>query len=355
MLITPLDTRLPLCQHAATMNAHQSWQNQLKHLRHGVLGCMALLWVLAAGPEAGAQSRVDDLGRLDRLAMGPGWARATTEVRVYLKGWSNHVSLSSAPDAKLSTNAEARIWTGTLAPKREQGPAVQVVQTVREQEGKLVFDVQATGLREGDIEGVIFLVNLPAEDFAGGSLRAGGKSVGLPEKLPQNIYLWSGQAGTLLFADAPQRTRISVAAAPALNVTVQDGRKWGQEFTTMFFVQRGNLAKGQSAQATFTLAAAGQPDQTPARASVDPSQVRYRVAGMGGNYCFAIESPVTRHTLEHLQVRAARTEMSLKLWAPRQLAGDLSSNDYSPYAAADTPNSRIRRELELMQEIQRKG
>ncbi|HWI58661.1 MAG TPA: hypothetical protein VNZ22_15660, partial [Bacillota bacterium] len=95
--------------------------------------------------------------------------------------------------------------------------------------------------------------------------------------------------------------------------------------------------------------------QTPARASVDPSQVRYRVAGMGGNYCFAIESPVTRHTLEHLQVRAARTEMSLKLWAPRQLAGDLSSNDYSPYAAADTPNSRIRRELELMQEIQRKG
>ena len=106
--------------------------------------------------------------------MGPGWTRVNTDIRLYVKGWSRNVSLFSVADLQSATNAEARVWTGTLATNQGQGPAVQVVQTVREQGGKVVFEVKATGLREGDIEGVIFLVNLPAEDFAGGSLKVGG-------------------------------------------------------------------------------------------------------------------------------------------------------------------------------------
>jgi len=232
------------------------------------------------------------MGRLDRLAMGPGWARVSTDVQVYLKGWSKNASLFSARDMQSSTNGEARVWTGTLAPNQSQGPAVQVVQTLREQAGKVAFDLSATGVRDGDIEGVLFLVKFPAQDFAGGSLQVKTKSVRLPEKLPPNIVLWIGQAGTMVFADAGQRTRVSVEASPALRVMVQDGRKWAQEFTAMIYLQRGNLAQGQTARATFTLAAEGQPDQMPASASVEASKVRYRVAGMGGNYCFN-NSPVT--------------------------------------------------------------
>ena len=46
--------------------------------------------------------------------------------------------------------------------------------------------------------------------------------------------------------------------------------------------------------------------------------------------------------------------MSLKLWAPKPLSEDLAANNYRPYAVADTADSRIRRELLLMQELQRK-
>jgi hypothetical protein len=119
----------------------------MKKRTHKLLGGATLLMVLAGGSVAGPTSRVDELGRLDRLAMGSGWARVNTDVRVYLKGWSRHVSLFSAPDVQSATNGETRVWTGTLAPNQGQGPAVQAVQTVREQAGKIVFEVKATGAK----------------------------------------------------------------------------------------------------------------------------------------------------------------------------------------------------------------
>ena len=91
----------------------------------------------------------------------------------------------------------------------------------------------------------------------------------------------------------------------------------------------------------------------PVRLTVDPAQVRYRLDGIGGNYCFNLESPVTRHTLDHLPVAAGRTEMSLRLWAPQNLGGDPSHFDYQTFAAADQPGSRIRHELEIMRELSR--
>ncbi len=324
----------------------------LRHLAATVVSLFTCALVTPAGP----LSRVDDSGKLDRIALGEGWARVSTDVRVYSQGWSKSVSLSTARDLKAATNGEARLWTATLAPDSGAGAAVRLVQTARyAADGKVAFHLKATGEREGDIEGVLFLVNLPAEDFASGTLQTSDKTTSLPEKLPEPIHLWHGHAGKMVFTNRGHTVRVAVEASPALSVTVQDGRKWAQEFTAMIYLRQGNLAKGQSVEATITLAAEGHVDQTPGLAFIDPAKVLYTVTGMGGNYCFNIESPVTQHTLDHLRVRAARTEMSLKLWAPRRVPGDLAGTDYQPYAIADTPDSRIRRELELMQTIQRKG
>ena len=50
---------------------------------------------------------------------------------------------------------------------------------------KAVFEITATGLREGEIEGVIFNLAIPTEQFAGGSLMVEGKELELPGELLQ--------------------------------------------------------------------------------------------------------------------------------------------------------------------------
>jgi len=109
-----------------------------------------------------------------------------------------------------------------------------------------------------------------------------------------------------------------------------------------------------AAMAASSSASEPTPAPAPVRLTVDPAVLRYSIHGIGGNYCFNIESPVTRHTLDNLRPAVARTEMSLRLWAARDPGGDPESFDYAVYAASDTPDSRIRRELELMAELQRR-
>lgn len=308
--------------------------------------CGLLLAVVIGGGLVHAQSRMDDSGRLERLALGQGWVPLKTDVRLPLKGWGKQFDLSAAADAKTTTEGDVRTWRATLG--AGQGPAVQIEQTVRHEEGRTILDLKATGLRDGDIEGVLLFVNFPADKFAGGTLKAAEQSIALPATLPPQIHLYHGAASPLLMADASETTRIRLETTPAAQVSVQDGRKWAQEFTAMVYIHRGNLAQGQTAQMRIALSASGQIDQAPASFTLDASKVRYRLSGIGGNYCFSIESPVTRYTLENLKVAAARTEMSLRLWAPNKLDADPSSNDWTSFAVADQPNSRLRRELELM-------
>jgi O-glycosyl hydrolase len=78
-------------------------------------------------------------------------------------------------------------------------------------------------------------------------------------------------------------------------------------------------------------------EDAPAHLRLDTSRRRYKLQGFGGNYCFGLESPVTQYTLANLQVAWARTEMSLVHWAPEN----------------DLPDSRLRHEFELMQQLNR--
>ena len=293
-----------------------------------------------------ADSRIDETGRVDRLSVAPGWVRVGTDVRLYQKGWGNSKSLSGANDRRLTVANDVKTSTATLSVP--SGAAVRIEQVVREEGGKLVLDLTATGLRDGAIECIALNVSFPADAFAKGLLTTPAKSVELPEKLPDPIYLWSGKGSPLIFADGRRKAQVRLEIEPAVHVTVQDGRKWEQEFTAMVHLHSGNLPAGQSIKSRVTLSASGEMDQRPAQAAIDPSVVRYKLTGIGGNYCFSIESPVAKHTLENLAVAAARTEMSLTLWAPKKLGDAGDDRDYKPYAAADRPDSRLRREMEMM-------
>lgn len=320
----------------------------VKKLCTWVVVVMAAMWATGAG----AQSRVDDSGQLERLQLGMGWVSAKTDVRVPVKGWGRSALLSQRQNVKTTSTGEGRTWTAELG--QSGGAAVRIEQRVSQSEGKTVFEITAAGVRDGEIEGIIFNVSVPAGDFAGGKLKVAEQVFALPKVRGENNDVWGGNTAAFGFEDGRGKSAVRVELEPGVQVNVQDGRRWGDEFNAMVWVHRGNLPAGQSVKLRVTLWAEGEVDGSPAHVKIDPGQVRYRLNGIGGNYCFGIESPVTRYTLDHLQVAAARTEMSLRAWAPKPVEIDPSGKDWTVFSAADQPNSRLRRELELMQELTRK-
>ena len=299
-----------------------------------------------------AESRMDDTGRLQRLAVGKGWVGVRTDVLAYARGWAKSAALSKARDRKSETDAAGTTWSATLSP--EAGTAARVRQTVRGDGNAMKFAITATGDGDGELQCVVFTVSFPASRFATGQLIVGQQKITLPAKLAEPIYLFNGNAPALVFRDAAGTVEVHITAPGQPKITVQDGRKWDQEFTAMIFVHSGHLPRGTEARLEVTLHAAGEVDQSPVALTVDPSTVRYRLLGIGGNYCFNIESPVTAYTLENLDVAAARTEISMRLWAPRRIES-ANDRDWKPFAAADTPDSRLRREFLLMQRFSRAG
>lgn len=302
-----------------------------------VLGALLILNLSAA-----AQNRVDNAGRLERLAAGVGWVSVTSDLRVPTKGWSRSALLSAAQNARTTTQGPDKTWTASLG--QRDGAAVAVRQTVTQHAGKLVFHLNALGERDGDIEGVFFEFRLPASDFAGGSITAADKVTPLPTSLPPDRTLMNGAPGLLRIQDAKRNVTLCVQTTPEAWLTLTDNRRWDDWFVLSVTLHRGNLPKGQNADAVITVWAEGNPDLTDANVALDPTRVRYRLIGNGGNYCFGIDSPVAKFTLENLKSATARTEMSLRAWAPQKN----DAQGYASFAKNDTPASRLRQEFQLM-------
>jgi len=126
---------------------------------------------------------------------------------------------------------------------------------------------------------------------------------------------------------SPKGVQLSVSFDRPLPVRFHD--RWdrnGRYYAAVVeFVKRVQL----------TLKLRAKPDNAPAHLRLSADERRYKLQGFGGNYCFGIESPVTQYTLKNLQVAWARTEMSLVRWTPEN----------------DQPESRLRREFELMRQL----
>lgn len=293
-----------------------------------------------------ADSRVEESGRLDRLACGKGWVSLRSDIRVPMKGWGRSLTLSESRQVQRTVVDGKPVWKTTLSDGGNQ--VMRIEQAVRDESGKLVFDIKAESLSDAPIEGVMFMLTLPSDVYKAGQLRAADRTIAIPATLPAEIHFFNAPADRLTFVDPAGRTRVQVVTSKSVQTDVQDGRKWTNEFQAMTYIHRGNLPKGQTAQLEITLSAEGEVDQTAANVTIDASQSLYKLTGIGGNYCFNIESPVTKHTLANLNVAAARTEMSIRAWAPKKTVEDPNSTDYAPYAVADQPGSRLRGELELM-------
>ncbi|MFH0938075.1 MAG: hypothetical protein V1899_02155 [Planctomycetota bacterium] len=314
-----------------------------------------IFFLIGLSVSATAQNVIDASGRLERLKLGNGWLNAQTNVVVPEKGWKKRLALSEAKALRPSGTLARRIWNTTLRDETKR-LEFDIRQIVREARDRVVFDVQAIARDDGETEGVLFWIDIPAEQFAGGTWQIGPHGGNLPLKLTDEIYLAEDRADEISFtgADSTRRPALKIRFNRHARVVIQDGRQWNDCFSALIDIHNGTLPKDHTARLKVSLQLTGSVDETPARLTLDAKTPLYTIIGLGGNYCFNSESPITRFTLDNLNVAFARVEMSLDQWEPQPANRSSAAAHFGELIATDKPGSKLRREFELMRELMAK-
>lgn len=323
-----------------------------------LLACAAALTLLSteARGEAAVLSRG---GQLTALCCEGRYVDVSAGLRVPLRGWSAVRGVADARDPRFGRSGARSSWSGRIEVR--SGSFCSFTQTVEEAQGGVTFDLTVTAEADLDVEGVFFFVDVPTAVFAGGvgELSAEGgavRSARMPAAQPQERHFLSGTATSLRMADAAGRTELTMTLSRACPISVQDTREWrGDTYNAYVALASGPMRRGQSASLSVALHLTCQVDRTPARLTVEPGRELFRMDGFGGDYCFNIESPVTRFTLNNLRVRWARTEMTLAEWEPENDNARADLTDWAALRAHDGADSNLRREFQLAQELERRG
>ncbi len=282
----------------------------------------------------------------------------SVSVRLPLRGWGAFSGLADARDARYERSESSEAWSGSGAVG--EGRCL-IQQTLDESEGSATLRVTVTAEDDLDVEGVFLFVGVPIETFSGGrcELSAGGQPVTaaeLPATQPQDRHFLNGTGTALRMTDARGDVELTMTLDRPCVVRVQDTREWhGTTYNPYVELHGGPMQKGQSASLVAAFRLTGRPDRSPARLTVNPNQERYRLDGFGGNYCFSIESPVTQYTLDNLHVAWARTEMTPAEWEPENDNASPDQTDREVLRSHDQPDSNLRREFLLAQQLQRRG
>jgi len=316
------------------------------------------------GARAATLAHTDAVGRIRGLDLHGDPVGVSTDIRVPLEGWKRvprlgMPGLASARDVHATAIEGGRRWTGRIMiePKK----FYRYEQTLREAGGAVRLALRVTAEADVKTAGVFFWLTVPIALFGGGTCALHGdgpepQTCQLPtERRAKRKFLW-GTARRLALAAPDGGPRLEATFDPPCGLAVQDNRVWrSATYSALVRLPGTPLAKGQAASLAVTLKLTGPSDTSPARLALDPTRTRYRLDGFGGNYCFAIESPVTQYTLDNLRVAWARIEMTPAEWEPENDNASPSQTNWNYLKAHDLPESNLRRELLLAQQLSKRG
>ena len=169
------------------------------------------------------------------MAVGRGWIATKASVKAPAKGWAK----AWEPREKKTVHAHsagADNWQYKMGDL--DGDDLEVIQVAREKNGALEIELRAHALNDCNLEGLIYWVDVPAALFAGGEFDGvgkDGKSGFLPPEKIDPPHLLSGKLDSLTL-QTPKKAQgnspgVKLEFDHAVNVGLQDGRKWGDSFS----------------------------------------------------------------------------------------------------------------------------
>jgi hypothetical protein len=306
----------------------------------------------AAGGRAAAEiATFDRSGRLTSMVYGGDELAVRGRVQMPSPDWSR-----TAEPSQATRGADRQSYQGSIAV--ETGKTARLRQTVSEEGGRISILVEVTADADLEVAGVYYAIDVPRAEFVGGRVSvqtaAGARAATLPAvKRAEREFFRAEGAGFQLVGIVHNLVLSATLDGPRVIALADRWDRSGRAYTAMIQIRQGPLAAGQTASIKLDLALAGEPDRTPARLKVDAASRRYQFQGVGGNYCFNIESPVSQYTLNNLKVAWGRTEISLSYWEPDDHSAAPPGPDY--FKQREQAYPRLRLEMQMGRQLQDKG
>jgi hypothetical protein len=306
--------------------------------------CAAGLLFLAA-PVKAQVAHFEGNGRLAAIDVDGEPVEVGADARVMGRGAPKPADLGAwgADNVKYRDSAGRRTWAGDMTV--EKGKSCPYELAVTEEGNELVFQVTLTPRPDAPLENVQFVLLLPVDTFLGGTCSLLGpnggagtapvtlpKDVGEPKEAresnqPRVLAALSGAARTAVVAAVGKtRVELSLTGPGAGSASVRDCRPAKKDRYEVVF-SFPPPAKDQSLQLTARLKVSAESDHKPATLRLDANRPRYRLDGVGGNYCFGDDGPAADYTLTNLNVGWARVEFTADQWWPTEDTARPSDND----------------------------
>ena len=310
------------------------------------LAVLGLLAVGAVSHPACGQAELAPWGNLTGLRVQGQLLETGTSLHLVRPGWASEaVTRHEAQRPHYTRQGAQQLVTTRL-------DSLDLRETVTDLgPGRATMAVQATARAATAMLGAFMALELPKEAYA----QANVQFLDAQGKVVATQPLGGGSA-----SESPVTSHLRIVAATRqLDLTLATPgqvrlrpAKAGQPLLVYLPIQVGNLAKGQTAQQTFTIAATGTIDRTPVQLTLDATRPGRPWAGFGGN--FRLQNPkgdpqVIDYCLNNMRVAYGRVEMPWQLWQP-----DLGQD---PTAAAGQGKlaPHVRESMEMAQRLGKLG
>ena len=315
------------------------------------VGLSALI-LLSWAPDVGAAdvAITDGGGRIRALRAAGEAHDVVTDLAVASPGWKRIHRLSDARDVRRGREGAKRWWRGLLP--LGQGKAIAYRQELSEKDGEVRLAIHVEAKQDVELAGVFLFVHVPVRLFSGGRaevIAPAEKSktgAGLPEKLPPEHHFLHATGKGVCLADAKGAAKLGILLDRPLPLTMQDGRKWGSDrYDAYFQLLGGKLKSGESAELNVTLELTAPEDRSAASLAMDAAAKRYELWGFGGNFCYSVDSPVTRHNVANIRMGYARVGVKLEEWEPANDNDAPDEMNWAYFERRDRPGSKTRADL----------
>jgi hypothetical protein len=316
------------------------------HFARPTLAVLGLLALGTASHPAFGQAELAPWGNLTGLRVQGQLLETGTSLRLVRPNWASEAVTRHEAQRPHYTRQGAQQLVTTRLDSLDLREAVTDLGP-----GRATVAVQATARAATTMLGAFLALALPKETYAQAKVQfldAQGKVLAT-----QSL----GGAGA---SESPLASHLRLTAATRqLDIVLaQPGQvqlrpaKAGLPLLVYLPIQMGDLAKGQTAQQTFTIAATGTIDRAPVQLTLDATRPGRPWAGFGGN--FRLQNPkgdpqVIDYCLKNMRVAYGRVEMPWQLWQP-----DLGQD---PTAAAGQGKlaPHVRESMEMAQRLGKLG
>ncbi|MBA4387944.1 MAG: hypothetical protein C0404_08175 [Verrucomicrobia bacterium] len=331
----------------------------MPYLRYAPLA-MAITFLCAVGA-AQDTAQLDGNGRIVALRCDDSLEEFQSDIVFALPGWTRTVGLHPFYVSQVvhGRSGETKEWAGKITV--DQGKTFSFKETVSGTGEWVRIVFSATAEADIDLASVVFFFRIPVALFGGGTgeITSNGVFVSaadIPAEQGLRPHFLFGTADKFVFTANKRAIELTVASDNPRYVIVQDERHWGmQTYAAYTEFSRGPVTKGQTVSFDIKLKLSGQADHSAVRLTVNPSKVRYRFGGMGGNYVFGLESGAWQYTLDNLRLVWARTQLNIWGWEPENDNDSPEVTDWEKLRARDKPGTDLHRDFLMAGELKKRG